>query len=256
MKIMVSGKGGSGKSTVSVLLAIALKDRGFSVLLIDADESNHGLHRMLGNSYPVPLLESLGGKPGFKKMTASAFPQTLDSVPFKNKIQINEIPNACISEGQGIKLLVIGKIHDFGEGCACPMGVLSKMFLSKLDLNNNEIVIIDAAAGVEHFGRRIDADCNVILGILDPTFESFNLAKKMRDMAAKAGVNMFFALNKVDEKIRGTMIKHIDQNVVVAEIPYRPDLFIDNLEGRTLKKSCSELDSACRLFEKLKKGYK
>lgn len=252
MKIIISGKGGSGKSTVSALLAMALKDRGFSVLLIDADESNHGLHRLLGISYPVPLLESFGGKPGFKKMTASAFPQTLNTVPFKDKMQISEIPNICISEGEGIKLLVIGKIHDFGEGCACPMGALSKMFLSKLDLNKNEIVIIDAAAGVEHFGRRIDADCDMILGIVDPTFESFALVKKMRDMAIKAEVDMFFVLNKVDEKIRQTMLKHIEQKVLITELPYNPDLFIDNLEGRKLKKSCPEIEPACQLIEKFK----
>ena len=75
MKIIISGKGGSGKSTMSALLAIALKDLGFSVLLVDADESNEGLHRHLGISYPVPLLDSLGGKKGFRKMTAATFPQ-------------------------------------------------------------------------------------------------------------------------------------------------------------------------------------
>jgi len=256
MKIIVGGKGGRGKSTVSALLAIALKDRGFSVLLIDADESNHGLHRLLGVPYPVPLLENLGGKAGFKKMTAAAFPQTLDTVPFKDRIQINEIPDICISEGEGIKLVVIGKIHDFGEGCACPMGALSKLFLSKLDLNKNEIVIIDAAAGVEHFGRRIDADCDMVLGIVDPTFESFTLIKKMGEMAAKAGVDIFFALNKVDEKIRGAMLKHIEQKFVIAEIPYDPDLFIDNLEGRTLKNSCSELEQICQLIEKYNKNQR
>ena len=49
MKIIISGKGGSGKSTLSALLALALKNLGFSVLLVDADESNEGLHHQLGN---------------------------------------------------------------------------------------------------------------------------------------------------------------------------------------------------------------
>lgn len=58
MKIIISGKGGSGKSTMSALLALALKDLGFNVLLVDADESNEGLHRHLGISYPMSLQES------------------------------------------------------------------------------------------------------------------------------------------------------------------------------------------------------
>ena len=252
MKIIISGKGGSGKSTMSALLAIALKDLGFSVLLVDADESNEGLHRHLGISYPVPLLDSLGGKKGFRKMTTTTFPQIGHAMPFRDNMRIKEIPGNCIAEADGIKLLVIGKICEFGEGCACPMGALSKMFLSKLDLEKNEIVIVDAAAGVEHFGRRIDADCDMILCIVDPTFESFVLARKMHDMAEKAEVNIFFVLNKVDEKILDVMKKNIAQDKLVAEIPYMPDLFIDNLEGIKLKKSCHQIEPVCQLIEKFK----
>jgi CO dehydrogenase maturation factor len=252
MKIIISGKGGSGKSTISALLALALKNLGFSVLLVDADESNEGLHRQLGISYPFPLLDSLGGKKGFRKITTAAFPQTAHTMPFKDNMRIKEIPGNCIAEADGIKLLVIGKIRDFGEGCACPMGALSRMFLSKLDLEKNEIVIVDAAAGVEHFGRRIDADCDMILCIVDPTYESFVLARKMHDMAEKAEVDIFFVLNKVDEKILDVMKKNIAQDKLVAEIPYMPDLFIDNLEGISLKKSCHEIEPVCQLIEKYK----
>jgi CO dehydrogenase maturation factor len=255
MKIIISGKGGSGKSTISALLAIALKDLGFCVLLVDADESNEGLHRHLGISYPVPLLDYLGGKQGFRKMTTATFPQIDQTSPFKDNMRIKEIPGNCIAEADGIKLLVIGKIHDFGEGCACPMGALSKLFLSKLDLEKKEIVIVDAAAGVEHFGRRIDADCDMVLCIVDPTLESFVLAKKMQEMAQKAAVDISFVLNKVDEKILDVMRKNITQDKVVSEIPYKPDLFIDNLEGIKLKKSCHEIDPVCRLIEKYKNNH-
>ena len=48
MKIIVCGKGGSGKSTVSTLIARALTHRGYGILMVDGDESNLGLHRLLG----------------------------------------------------------------------------------------------------------------------------------------------------------------------------------------------------------------
>ena len=64
MKISVCGKGGSGKSTVLTLLAKAAQERGLPVLVVDSDESNSGLFRMLGfKSPPVPLMELVGGKP-------------------------------------------------------------------------------------------------------------------------------------------------------------------------------------------------
>ena len=40
MKLIVCGKGGCGKSTISALLARKFKELGHRVLLIDADESN------------------------------------------------------------------------------------------------------------------------------------------------------------------------------------------------------------------------
>ena len=43
MKIAVCGKGGSGKSTVTALLAKELARKGKPVLVIDSDESNYGL---------------------------------------------------------------------------------------------------------------------------------------------------------------------------------------------------------------------
>ena len=39
MKVMISGKGGSGKSTVATMLAKSLVSDGYRVLVIDADES-------------------------------------------------------------------------------------------------------------------------------------------------------------------------------------------------------------------------
>jgi len=47
MKILICGKGGSGKSTVATLLASAMHKRGKNIFLVDADESNIGLYRML-----------------------------------------------------------------------------------------------------------------------------------------------------------------------------------------------------------------
>ena len=45
MKILICGKGGSGKSTVSALLARELSKNGDRVLVVDTDESNFGLYK-------------------------------------------------------------------------------------------------------------------------------------------------------------------------------------------------------------------
>ena len=56
-KIAVSGKGGVGKSTFVALIAEALKAEGYTVIVLDTDESNPGLHRILGfKNLPKPLI--------------------------------------------------------------------------------------------------------------------------------------------------------------------------------------------------------
>jgi len=62
MKMVICGKGGSGKSTIIALLARHYAQSGRRVLVIDTDESNAGLHRLLGIDAPKDLMEFFGGK--------------------------------------------------------------------------------------------------------------------------------------------------------------------------------------------------
>lgn len=64
MKLVVCGKGGSGKSTVSALMAREMAARGEKVLVVDTDESNFGLYKQLGLPQPRDFMESFGGKRG------------------------------------------------------------------------------------------------------------------------------------------------------------------------------------------------
>ena len=61
-RIGILGKGGSGKSTVTVLLANALRKNGYTVCVVDADSTNFGLHKVLGlANEPKSLIDYFGG---------------------------------------------------------------------------------------------------------------------------------------------------------------------------------------------------
>ncbi len=255
MKVLVCGKGGSGKSTISTLIAKALQKKGFNVMLIDADESNLGLHRLMGAESPTILMDNLGGKKSFKQSLNNTFSDENNSF-LKEKITFNEIMGETVSRANDIKLVAIGKIHESGEGCACPMGVLSKMILSRLVMGDKDVVIIDSSAGVEHFGRGVDRECDLILGVVDPSFDSFLLAEKISKMADNARIDNFFILNKVDDRVADLMNANIDQAKIVAKIPQYDSLFKESLEGKELKTNVSEIELICELIKTKKNYYK
>ena len=245
MKIIISGKGGCGKSTVAAMIASALARRGNPVFLVDADESNFGLSRLLGAPQPVALMDHLGGKPGLKKKMGQAFSEKQPVAFLNQPVAASDIPPECISEAGGVKLLVMGKIHDFGEGCACPIGVLSKGFLSNFDPGEKAFVIVDAEAGVEHLGRRVDMGCDLILAVVDPTYESFLLVQKMDSMVQSAGMDIRFVLNKVTPEIHGAMSGRMDPAKIIGAIPLAPAVAAAGLEGGKLPAPPPEVDRIC-----------
>jgi energy-coupling factor transporter ATP-binding protein EcfA2 len=162
MKVLICGKGGCGKSTMTALIAKALAQQGTKVLVIDTDESNMCLHRLLGASRPDILMDAMGGRSGTREKLNPSLPHRHDEEFFKEIMAIDDLPSQCISHAGKIRMLMIGKIKEYGEGCACMIGGVSKAVLSRLRENENEIVLIDAEAGLEHFGRRVDANCDLV----------------------------------------------------------------------------------------------
>jgi CO dehydrogenase maturation factor len=207
---------------------------------VDADESNMGLHRLLGVDSPVILLDHLGGKKAFKQKINQKFPPPEDAL-FGEKMPLSDLPAECVATTGNIRLIAVGKIHHAGEGCACSIGVRSKMVLSKLDLQDKDIVLIDTEAGVEHFGRDVDAACDIILDVVDPAFESFLLAEKIQKMTENTRAAFFFILNKTDDRSRAVMEAHVDKEKILTAVPSSEALFLSSLEGEPLTTAMPEI---------------
>ncbi|MCG7849776.1 MAG: AAA family ATPase [ANME-2 cluster archaeon] len=249
MKILICGKGGSGKSTVSSLLAKSMASRGLNVLVVDTDESNYGLHRQLGMELPNDFMNFFGGKKEmFGKRRAASGKEEVKKKGrepvnlFDKRWGFDDLPEEYLTTKNGIKLLAIGKIHDFGEGCACPMGALAKNLLNNLDVTDEEVVIIDTDAGVEHFGRGVERGCDAILGVVDPSYESLKLAGKIDGMTKDLGKKIYFVLNKVDDDNRAMMLESLDHLNVVGAIPANRGISGAGLAGEELNLNLPEIE--------------
>lgn len=245
-KISVSGKGGTGKSVTITLLAGVLLEKGFTVLVIDSDESNPGLYRMLGfDKAPKPLMELFGGErkvtEALSRMSRSEEADPLVKSLVSGELKLKDIPHEYVLKKDGLRLLSIGKITAALQGCACPIGMLCKIFLEKLALQDNEIAVVDMEAGVEHFGRGIEQAIDTVIAVVEPSFESIVLASKINFLAYGSGVkNVWAVLNKipsdiVENKLKDEVIKRGVK--VLGSIRYDAKVSEACLEGKSLGES-------------------
>ncbi|MBP1912106.1 CO dehydrogenase maturation factor [Thermococcus stetteri] len=228
MKILVSGKGGCGKSTISAMLGKYLAGRGYRVLIIDADESNPGLYRMLGLPKVKTLAEHLGGKKRAKILMAVEGEGELDEELFD--WTLDEVPEEILARKGNLAVLTIGKIEEAEEGCACPYGFLARKLLEGIKLKENEVIIVDTEAGIEHFGRGVDKHVDVVVDVAEPSLESIELSRKIASLSESLGLKHILVLNKalpgVEEKLP------VKPNVI---IPFDQSFIIDSLNGREVE---------------------
>jgi len=236
MKIFVCGKGGSGKTVISILLARILTENGNKVYIVDSDESNELLYKLLGTNPPKPLAEYFGGKKNIFKVGEVNILKLLKTS--ETGININSLPHEYVSYSkEGIGLIVIGKIRTLGEGCACPLNFLTRIFLGNVILNSNEYIIVDTDAGVEHVGRGLEETADLIIFIADPTAESIQLAKVLKKVADEHRIKFKMILNKADNEIYQTFKDLAGQNGLSIDgyLGFDREIFMSSLKGEPLK---------------------
>lgn len=171
--IVVTGRGGTGKSTFTTMMARYMGEKGVDpVLLVDSDP-DESLAEMIGldleeegkRSIADVLSEILETR---KMATMSGMTPTEKIEPF--------IFQECLWEGKDFYDF-IGIGTKWIEGCYClpdrSLGQIMDMWGK-----NYEYVIVDSPAGVEHLNRRITKKVKAVFNILDPSKKSFDNAKR------------------------------------------------------------------------------
>ncbi|MBN2109497.1 MAG: P-loop NTPase [Methanosarcinaceae archaeon] len=242
MKILVCGKGGCGKSTLTALLAQAMCRQGYNVLVVDNDESNFGLHRQLGMELPQDFLNYFGGKKELVEKMMKAFSSGEKATFFEHRWEISDIPEAYVSKNGNLSLMAVGKIHDSGEGCACPMGALSKQLLKNIDTSSNDFVLVDTEAGIEHFGRGVEEGCDILLMVVDPSYESIRLAEKISSLADSIEKPLYYICNRIEDASMEILLDAIPGSKILATVPINGSIFKAGLLGEEFRINVPEIE--------------
>jgi CO dehydrogenase maturation factor len=197
MKLAITGKGGVGKTTLTALMAQSYADMGRQVLAVDADPSPC-LAGALGfpdelrmELKPIAEMDALieertGAKPG----TVGGF--------FTLNPRVDDIPERFSVLHRGVRLLEMGSVDLGGSGCICPESAMLKTLFTHLLFRDDDILLLDMYAGVEHLGRATVDFVDAMLVVVEPTRRSLGTARQIRKLANDIGLQRLYLVgNKV-----------------------------------------------------------
>lgn len=206
MKIAISGKGGVGKTTLAALLAQVYADAGHNVLAVDADPSPC-LAGALGfpselqaQLSPISEMDELiyertGAKPG----TTGGF--------FTLNPRVDDIPERFSVEYRQVRLLEMGSVDSGGAGCICPESAMLKTLFTHLLFREDDVLILDMYAGVEHLGRATVDFVDAMLVVVEPTRRSLGTAAQIKQLAEDIGLSRLWLVgNKVRDEAEAAFL--------------------------------------------------
>ncbi len=234
MKIAVSGKGGTGKTTIaSLIVRYLLSKNRKPILAVDADPNSN-----FGDALGVKVDSTVGKVlDGFLKEK-----ENLPTGVVKESLIDYKLAEILVEE-KGFDLLSMGQGE--GPGCYCYPNTVIRNYIEKL-ASNYKYVVIDNEAGMEHISRRTNGSLDLLLLVSDPSLKGVRTCKKLEDLVRELGLNIkktYLLINRVPKELPPQITDEIerlnlnllevipeDQQVVDCELRGIPML---NLEDST-----------------------
>lgn len=176
-RIAITGKGGTGKTTVAGLLVTRMVGRGHRpVLAVDAD--------------PNTCLDAVLGVKAHK--TVGAVREEAREIAGKgmaggaSKQQLLEMKIAeSLVERDDFDLIAMGRSE--GPGCYCYANNVLKATISQLSANY-PYVVLDNEAGLENLSRRIVQKIELLVMVSDASHRGLETVGRLHDLAREMGV--------------------------------------------------------------------
>lgn len=230
IRIVVTGKGGVGKTTLTALLAHLFAREGRRVLAVDGDPQQN-LAVTLGippeeAKRIIPVSESADY---LREKTGAGPDISPGGLLTLNPDVSDVIDRFSVPVDENLRLLVMGGVRQAGSGCLCPEYTLLAAILRHMRLFPDEVVLLDTPAGPEHFGRAVAEGFSCAVVVADPSYNALSVARESAELARQLGIgHVIPVVNRVNgdadvQAIRGKMGGTADFPPMIF-LPYDPEV--------------------------------
>jgi len=212
IRVVIAGKGGVGKTTITALLAHLFAQEGFRVIAVDGDPQQN-----LAVTMGIPPHEAEGIPPVsqsteyLREKTGAGMGISPGGLITLNPDVSDVIDRFSVRVAKNLRLLVMGGVSHAGAGCLCPEYTLLAAIFRHMRLLPDDVVLLDTPAGMEHFGRAVADGFSCALVVADPSYNALSVAKESAGLAQQLGIqDIILVVNRVGnqadvDKIREKM---------------------------------------------------
>jgi CO dehydrogenase maturation factor len=243
--IALSGKGGTGKTTIAgMLIKYLLTTARTPVLAVDAD-SNANLNEVIG----LEFSETIGNSR--EEMKKGKVPSGMTKDVFMEmKLQ------QAIVEADGFDLVVMGQPE--GAGCYCAANSLLTRFLERLT-DNYPYIVMDNEAGMEHISRLTTKNVDVLLLVSDTSRRGLQAAIRINDLAKDLNIGVgksYLIINQFKDALPDSALQLLDESdlELAGTIPEDKTVYEYDLKGRPtieMSEDSQTIKEAFKIFEKI-----
>ena len=240
-KIAITGKSGSGKTTITKAFLSVLKEKypEKSILLFDNDLAGE-----LGHTFGLDIRNTIYGIRSGKHEYRTGIPQQMT----KQEYVEWAIEDIVIPVEDNIDIIV--SWLSGSKDCRCPITGQLNDALQKL-IERYDFVLFDCEFDLKYLNQLVDTNIDLALVIANPTVESINLAKRIDEYSAKyaVGGQMGIVINKAKNQDLSevyNLAKELEMEIL-GSIPYDEEL----AKGSISRESIDVIEAVKNLYFRL-----